>query len=127
MRRFASHPLLWTALAMAVLPWLMPGANPFVGHAGFVDLGTTIVIFALFAMGFNLLFGHVGDLSFGHAMFFTIGAYATALYTKGFTVDLFGHSVHWGGGTNFLVSLLLSLVLVAIWAFLLARLIVPRS
>ncbi|MBV8600007.1 MAG: hypothetical protein JO359_00435, partial [Candidatus Eremiobacteraeota bacterium] len=74
MKRLLSHPLLWTAVVMAVLPWFMPGANPFVGRAGFVDLGTTIVIFALFAMGFNLLFGHVGDLSFGHAMFFTIGA-----------------------------------------------------
>ena len=73
----------------------MPGGtldlNPFAGnrwppHAGFIDLGTTILVFALFALGFNLLFGHTGELSFGHAMFFALGAYATALYTKGFDV-----------------------------------------
>lgn len=127
MRQVLRHPLLWTAAIMALLPYLMPGGNPFTLKSGFVDLGTTIVIFALFAMGFNLLFGHIGDLSFGHAMFFTIGAYATALYTKGFAVDVLGHNVHWAGGNNLIVSLGLSLVLVAIWAFLLARLIVPRS
>ncbi len=74
----------------------MPGGtldlNPFTPdrwplHAGFVDLGTTILIFALFALGFNLLFGHTGELSFGHAMFFALGAYATALYSKGFDGD----------------------------------------
>lgn len=127
MRGTLRHPLLWTAVVMAALPYMMPGANPFALKPGFVDLGTTIVIFALFAMGFNLLFGHIGDLSFGHAMFFTIGAYATALYTKGFNVDVLGRTLHWAGANNLIVSLLLSLILVAIWAFLLARLIVPRS
>lgn len=127
MKRILQHPLLWTAVAMAILPWLMPGGNPLAGKAGFIDLGTTIVIFALFAMGFNLLFGHIGDLSFGHAMFFTIGAYATALYTKGFNVTVASHAFVWPGANDALVSLALSLALVAIWAFLLARLIVPRS
>lgn len=118
---------MWTAIALAVLPWFLPGANPFAGKAGFIDLGSTIAIFALFAMGFNLLFGHVGDLSFGHAMFFTIGAYATALYTKGFNTEVFGKTLAWAGANNALVCLALSLVLGALIAFLLARLIVPRS
>ena len=127
MPRFLRHPLLWTAIALAVLPWFLPGANPFAGRPGFIDLGTTIVIFALFAMGFNLLFGHVGDLSFGHAMFFTIGAYATALYTKGFNVQVFGQAFAWPGANSFGACVALSLGLVAVLAFLLARLIVPRS
>jgi branched-chain amino acid transport system permease protein len=114
-------------VVFAILPWLLPGANPLAGKAGFIDLGTTIVIFALFATGFNLLFGHVGDLSFGHAMFFTIGAYATALYTKGFNVTVFGQSLMWAGADSFGACLILSLLLVAALAFLLARLIVPRS
>lgn len=112
---------------LAILPWLLPGANPFAGKTGFVDLGTTIAIFALFAMGFNLLFGHVGDLSFGHAMFFTIGAYATALFTKGFSVTVFGWNLVWTGANDLWATLALSLVLVAAWSFLLGRLIVPRS
>ncbi|MBV8423819.1 MAG: branched-chain amino acid ABC transporter permease [Candidatus Eremiobacteraeota bacterium] len=127
MSRLLRHPLLWTAAVLLILPWLLPGANPFIGKAGFIDLGTTIVIFALFAMGFNLLFGHVGDLSFGHAMFFTIGAYATALFTKGFNVTVFGQNLVWGGANSLWATLALSVVLVSAWAFLLARLIVPRS
>ena len=87
---FLMHPLLWTAVLFAVLPFIA-GANPFAGKwSGFVGIATTMVIFTLFAGGWNLLFGHVGELSFGHAMFFTIGAYATALYSKGFDVQVFG-------------------------------------
>lgn len=127
MSRAVRNPLLWTALVLAILPWLLPGANPFVGRAGFIDLGTTIAIFALFAMGFNLLFGHIGDLSFGHAMFFTMGAYATALLTKGFNITIGSANLVWAGADSFLGSMALSLALVAALAFLLARLIVPRS
>ncbi|MFC1838185.1 branched-chain amino acid ABC transporter permease [Thermodesulfobacteriota bacterium] len=36
-------------------------------------------IFAMYAVSFNLLLGYMGVLSFGHAMFFGTGAYATAL------------------------------------------------
>ncbi len=38
-----------------------------------------IIIMGLFAVSFNLLFGYSGLLSFGHAGFFGIGAYTTAL------------------------------------------------
>lgn len=127
MIRVLRHPLLWTAVALAALPWFLPGANPFVGKAGFIDLGSTIAIFALFAMGFNLLFGHVGDLSFGHAMFFTLGAYATALYTKGFNVEVLGKTLAWPGADSLVACIALSLALVAAVSLLLARLIVPRS
>ena len=38
-----------------------------------------IVYFSLFAISFNLLFGYAGLLSFGHAAFFGLGAYTTAI------------------------------------------------
>jgi ABC-type branched-subunit amino acid transport system permease subunit len=124
------------ALGIAVLPFFMPGGslelnlthwNRLPLHAGFVDLATTVLVFSLFALGFNMLFGHTGELSFGHAMFFAIAAYSTALYTKGFDVALGPlHLVH-GAGGNALIALLVSLALVLAWAFLLARIIVPRS
>lgn len=121
------HPLLWTGLLFIVLPFVA-GANPFAGQwTGFVGIATTMVIFALFAGGFNLLFGHVGELSFGHAMFFTIGAYATALYANGFTIHVFGATIVHAPTDNLLVALLLSLLFAVLWAWLLARLIVPRS
>ncbi len=125
-RAWWTNPLLWTALLFALLPFVA-GANPFAGQPGFVDIATTMLIFGLFASGFNLLFGHVGELSFGHAMFFALGAYATALYTKGFTVDLFGRTLTHGAGGNMLVALLLSLGIALLWAWFLARLVVPRS
>lgn len=121
------HPLLWTAVLFVVLPFVA-GANPFTGNwSGFVGIATTMVIFALFASGWNLLFGHVGELSFGHAMFFTIGAYATALYSKGFDVTWFGRNLHHDATNNLFVALLLSVVVAVLWAWLLARVIVPRS
>lgn len=43
---------------------------------------TEILIMALFAMSFNLLFGYTGLLSFGHAAYFGLGAYGAALVLK---------------------------------------------
>ncbi len=40
---------------------------------------TRILLLAVFAMGFNLLFGYTGLLSLGHAMFFTAGMYGAGL------------------------------------------------
>jgi ABC-type branched-subunit amino acid transport system permease subunit len=126
LRRLLVHPLVWTAIVFAVLPFVA-GANPFTGTGGFVDIATTMLIFALFASGFNLLLGHVGELSFGHAMFFAIGAYVTALYVKGYSFDLFGHTWTHVADNNMLVALILSLVFVLVLSTVLARLIVPRS
>ncbi|WP_273129287.1 branched-chain amino acid ABC transporter permease [Bacillus weihaiensis] len=40
---------------------------------------TQIFIFAVFAMSYDLLLGYTGIVSFGHAMFFGIGAYSTGI------------------------------------------------
>ncbi len=42
---------------------------------------TRIMVLAIFAIGYNLLFGYTGLLSLGHAMFFATGLYAAALGT----------------------------------------------
>jgi len=127
LRSLAVHPLLWTAVLLIVLPYVA-GANPFIGNwSGFVGIAATMVIFALFASGWNLLFGHVGELSFGHAMFFTIGAYATALYSKGFSVQMFGRTVTHGQTDNLFIALALSIAIAIGWAWILARVIIPRS
>ena len=44
-----------------------------------------IMVFALLAMGYNVLFGYTGLMSLGHAMFFAAGAYGA------------GIAVHWFG------------------------------
>lgn len=64
----------WIVLALlivcAALPWV---AGPFT-----IVLATKIVALALFAMSLDLLLGYSGLVSFGHAAFFGIGAYAAA-------------------------------------------------
>ena len=125
-RAFFVNPLLWTAVLFVVLPFVA-GANPFAGQGGFVGIATTMVIFALFAGGFNLLFGHVGELSFGHAMFFTLGAYTTALYASGFHVTVFGHAVTHAASGNPWIALVLAVAISTLWGWLVARLVVPRS
>src|SRR6266508_4162907 len=49
----------------------------------------TTGIFIIAAMSLNLLLGYTGQLSLGHVAFFGIGAYASALTTLGFDVELF--------------------------------------
>ncbi|WP_310621523.1 branched-chain amino acid ABC transporter permease [Flexibacterium corallicola] len=58
-------------IAVASMPlWLAPLG------AGYPDLLQKFAIFGLFAMGFNILFGLTGYLSFGHAVFLGVGSYA---------------------------------------------------
>jgi branched-chain amino acid transport system permease protein len=40
---------------------------------------TDFVIFCIFVLSYDLLYGHMGRLSFGHMLFFGTGAYAAAL------------------------------------------------
>lgn len=54
-------------------------AVPWVASYFFIFIATEILILGLFAASFNLIFGYTGMLSFGHAAFFGIGSYATAL------------------------------------------------
>lgn len=42
---------------------------------------TRIMVLAIYAVGYNLLFGYAGLLSLGHAMFFATGLYVAALGT----------------------------------------------
>jgi len=67
-----SGPVTLLLLAAALgVPWL-PGEF-------WTVVGTEVLIFGLFAMSFNLLYGYMGQISFGHAAFFGVGAYATAM------------------------------------------------
>ena len=64
----------------ALLPYFVP---PY-----YIGLMIPFCGYAIALLGFNLLFGYTGLLSFGHAMFLGIGAYGTAVMT-GFGVKSF--------------------------------------
>ncbi|MGE5338640.1 MAG: branched-chain amino acid ABC transporter permease [Gemmatimonadota bacterium] len=56
-------------------------ALPFFAPPYYVELIAKILVFAIFAMSLDLLIGFTGLVSFGHAAFFGIAAYALALLT----------------------------------------------
>src|SRR5688500_20302464 len=67
--------LVTSAGAVALLPALLP--HPFI-----LSLATQAVIWALLAGSWDLLSGYTGQISFGHAGLFALGAYAAAIATK---------------------------------------------
>lgn len=57
-------------------------------NGGYPDLMQRLVIFGIFAVGFNILFGLTGYLSFGHAAFLGIGSYAAIWMMKLLTMNV---------------------------------------
>jgi branched-chain amino acid transport system permease protein len=68
-RAVAARPVLSFVVFFAVFPFLMP----------YKALATQVLIFGLFALGFNVLYGYTGLLSFGHAAYYGLGAYGTGI------------------------------------------------
>ena len=65
----AAHPVASLVAFFAVFPFLVPHTS----------LATQVLTYGLFALGFNLLYGYTGLLSFGHAAYWGLGAYGTGI------------------------------------------------
>lgn len=62
---------------------LLLGIIPMITGSYFLYILNTIGIYAIAAIGLNLLIGYTGQISMGHGAFFGVGAYAAAiLYTR---------------------------------------------
>lgn len=96
---FSSHRAsLITLIALVLLPFLiglLDGASPLAvwgnqsGNSKFAQgLAIEIFILALYALSYDLIFGITGLLSFGHSMFFAVGAYLTGIAIKSFGLSL---------------------------------------
>jgi branched-chain amino acid transport system permease protein len=59
--------------------FLLLACFPFVGTTFYLQLGAKILIMAIFALSLDLLVGHTGLVSLGHAAYFGVAAYALAL------------------------------------------------
>jgi ABC-type branched-subunit amino acid transport system permease subunit len=85
MRAMSRNDLLlflgFTIAVLAMPIWLQPFG------AAYPDLLQRFMIFGIFAVGFNILFGLTGYLSFGHAAFFGVGSYAAVWSFKLLTLD----------------------------------------
>jgi branched-chain amino acid transport system permease protein len=64
-------PLLVLVLLGALLPWFLPQY--------FLYIGNVLMMYAVLAIGLDLLLGWAGQFAFAHIAFFGLGAYATVL------------------------------------------------
>ena len=110
--------LIAVAVLVALAPILL---NPFPENsaltqfnAGYPDLMQRFVIFGIFAIGFNILFGLTGYLSFGHAAFLGAGSYAGVWMLKLLTV-------------NVIPAILISTVVAGLFAILIGYISLRRS
>ena len=71
-----------------------------------------IMVLAIYAMGYNVLFGYTGLLSLGHALFFSTG-----MYGLGLTMHLGG----WSPAPAFIAALISSAVVATVIGFLVLR------
>ncbi|ASJ70271.1 branched-chain amino acid ABC transporter permease [Granulosicoccus antarcticus] len=100
--------IVFAAVILSMPVWLAPfGAN-------YPDLMQKFAIFGVFAIGFNILFGLTGYLSFGHAAFLGVGSYTAVWSFKLLTM-------------NVLPAVILSVVVAGIFAFLIGFISLRRS
>jgi branched-chain amino acid transport system permease protein len=69
LRAVTTRPVLVFAVVFAIFPFVVP----------YKALATQVLIYGLFALGFNLLYGYTGLLSFGHAAYWGLGSYGTGI------------------------------------------------
>ena len=82
--------------------------------AAYPDLLQKFAIFGIFAIGFNILFGLTGYLSFGHAAFLGVGSYASVWMFKLFTM-------------NVIPAVIFSIIVAGIFALMIGLVTLRRS
>src|SRR5690554_8060921 len=73
---------IFTVIVLTMPLWLAPLG------AAYPGLMQKFAIYAIFAIGFNILFGLTGYLSFGHAAFLGVGSYTAVWSFKLLTMDI---------------------------------------
>ena len=101
--------LLGFALVVLAGPLLL---KPF--GAGYPDLLQKFCIFGIFAIGYNILFGLTGYLSFGHAVFLGLGSYTAVWSFKLLSM-------------NVVPAMILGVALTAVFALLIGYVSLRRS
>jgi branched-chain amino acid transport system permease protein len=89
------------AAFLVILPFVYESRNMLI-------LLTQIFVFAILAMSYDLLLGFTGIVSFGHAMFFGIGAYSIGIFMKRFEPTML----------HFIYAVLATILITAIVSFI---------
>ena len=104
-RSAASLPMeCWVAVALAVMPFAL------IAGGGSVDTAIRILLWGIFGVGFDILFGYAGMLSFGQAAFFGTGSFVTAYLLVSGAVTNFALAVGIGVLASMAFSVLVGLV-----------------
>ena len=118
MNKNDTRMLLLVAALTMLAPFIL---NPFPTdsglaqfNAGYPDLMQRFVIFGIFAIGFNILFGLTGYLSFGHAAFLGVGSYSAVWMFKLLAM-------------NVIPAIILSVAMAGIFALLIGYVSLRRS
>ena len=98
---------VFVIIALASMPYWMTAIG------GYTALATQVVVMGLAAMSLNFLLGFTGVLSFGHAAYFGLGGYGTAMAIK-----------YWNFGT--LPAMVVGLATATLAAIVIGGLIVRR-
>ncbi len=100
--------LIFSVVVLSAPVWLDPiGAN-------YPDLLQKFAIFGIFAIGYNILFGLTGYLSFGHATFLGVGSYTAVWAFKLLTM-------------NIVPAILLAVIVSGVFALIIGFLSLRRS
>ncbi|MCF8041142.1 MAG: branched-chain amino acid ABC transporter permease [Desulfarculaceae bacterium] len=110
----AYKPYSWQAILEFRAMWVLLALGLVLPFVISKPLATEIMIYALFALAFNLMLGHTGIISFGHAGYLGAGAYAGAM-------------VVYYGGVGVWVSLLAAMAGGTVIAVLIGLLAVKRK
>lgn len=99
--------LLWTILTLSfgLVPLLMTSSYQ-------LNVASYILIWSLFAISFNMLWGVTGMLSFGQALYFGIGGYAVGL------------TIHYLGSNWYFPALAIGIIIAVVVSFLLGLLVI---
>lgn len=110
--------LIFITILILFAPFLL---NPFPTesglaqfNAGYPDLMQRFIIYGILAIGFNILFGLTGYLSFGHAAFLGVGSYAAVWMFKLLSM-------------NVIPALILSVIISGIFALFIGFICLRRS
>src|ERR1700742_3381966 len=103
-RKWLLHPIVVGGVLFAVLPFLLPR----IGSPA--SLATEIAIYALYALGFNLLLGYTGLVSFGASAFFGAASYAAGLSMLYFFDNIY-LSIIFGTVTSAVLGLIIGLLI----------------
>ena len=110
--------LIIVVLLTAFTPFLMQpfaeGSGLAQFNGGYPDLMQRVAIFGIFAIGFNILFGLTGYLSFGHAAFLGVGSYSAVWMFKLLSM-------------NIIPGIILAMIMSGLFALLIGYISLRRS